>query len=208
MDNIITEEFTLTLQYAMKINTETGEILETKLIKRSVDKSNFEVTTPKKKASKPKKEEVSTPQLILEDNKYCLNAAAVELMQVGPDSKLDIKYEKRGNQMIPVIGTDEAFGTKGGNKLTKSNTVACRGSKNEELSKYGTEFTILAHDSKEGLFILSSGEIPISQEELNGDENIALEEDEEPLPLDIDLPELVDDKDANVTEIDANFFKL
>lgn len=86
--------------------------------------------------------------------------------------------------------------------------MACRGSKNEELSKYGTEFTILAHDSKEGLFILSSGEIPISQEELNGDENIALEEDEEPLPLDIDLSELVDDKDANVTEIDANFFKL
>ena len=79
-------------------------------------------------------------------------------------------------------------------------------SKNEELSKYGTEFTILAHDSKEGLFILSSGEIPISQEELNGDENIALEED--PLPLDIDLSELVDNQDANVTEIDANFFKL
>lgn len=202
MDNIITEEFTLTLQYVMKINTETGELLETKLIKRSVDKSNFEVITPKKKASKPKKEEVNTPQLILEDNKYCLNAAAVELMQVGPDSKLDIKYEKRGNQMIPVIGIDER-----GNKLTKSNTVAYRGSKNEELSKYGTEFTILAHDSKEGLFILSSGEIPISQEELNGDENIALEEDGEPLPLDIDLSDL-DEQDANITEIDANFFKL
>lgn len=207
MDNVITEEFTLTLQYAMKIDTETGELLETKLIKRSVDKSNFEVTAPKKKASKPKKEESTTPQLILEDNKYCLNTAAVELMQVGPDSKLDIKYEKRGKQMIPVIGTDEAFGTKGGNKLTKSNTVACRGSKNEELSKYGTEFTILAHDSKEGLFILSSGEIPIPQdkEELNGDENIALEDEN---PFDIDLAELVDDKDANVTEIDANFFKL
>ena len=127
MDTIITEEFTLTLQYAMKINTDTGEILETKLIKRSIDKP--ETAIPKKKASKSKKEEISTPQLILEDNKYCLNTAAVELMQVGPDSKLDIKYEKRGNTMVPVIGTDEVFKTKGGNKLTKSNTVACRGRK-------------------------------------------------------------------------------
>lgn len=206
MDNIITEEFTLTLQYAMKINTETGELLETKLIKRSVDKSNFEVVdaTPKKKASKTKREESNIPQLILEDNKYCLNAAAIELMQLSPDSKLDIKYEKG----VPIIGTDEAFGTKGGNKLTKSNTVAYRGAKNEELSKYGTEFTISAHGSKEGLFILSSRNTPV-QEELSGDENIALEEgDEDPLPLDIDLAELVDDQDANVTEIDANFFKL
>lgn len=204
MDNIITEEFTLTLQYAMKINTDTGELLETKLIKRSVDKSNFEVTAAKKKTSKPKKDESTTPQLILDDNKYYLNAAAIELMQVGPDSKIDIKYEKG----VPVIGTDEAFGTKGGNKLTKNNTVAYRGAKNEELAKYGTEFTILAHNSKEGLFVLSSGNIPI-QEELNGDENVALEDgDEDPLPLDIDLAGLVDEQDANITEIDASFFKL
>ena len=202
MDNIITEEFTLTLQYAMKINTDTGELLETKLIKRSVDKSNFEVTTTKRKTSKPKKDESTTPQLILDDNKYYLNAAAIELMQVGPDSKIDIKYEKG----VPVIGTDEAFGTKGGNKLTKNNTVAYRGAKNEELAKYGTEFTISAHNSKEGLFVLSSENAPVQQEKLNGDENVALEEDS--LSLDIDLAGLVEDQDANITEIDANFFKL
>lgn len=203
MDNIITEEFTLTLQYAMKINTDTGELLETKLIKRSVDKSNFEVTTTKRKASKPKKDESTTPQLILDDNKYYLNAAAIELMQVGPDSRIDIKYEKG----VPVIGTDEAFGTKGGgNKLTKNNTVAYRGAKNEELAKYGTEFTISAHNSKEGLFVLSSENAPVQQEKLNGDENVALEEDS--LSLDIDLAGLVEDQDANITEIDANFFKL
>lgn len=202
MDNIITEEFTLTLQYAMKINTDTGELLETKLIKRSVDKSNFEVTATKRKASKPKKDESTIPQLILDDNKYYLNAAAIELMQVGPDSKIDIKYEKG----VPVIGTDEAFGTKGGNKLTKNNTVAYRGAKNEELAKYGTEFTISAHNSKEGLFVLSSENTPVQQEKLNGDENVALEEDS--LSLDIDLAGLVEDQDANITEIDANFFKL
>lgn len=204
MDNIITEEFTITLQYVMKVNTETGEILETKLIKRSVDKANFEVTTPKKKASKSKKEESDTPQLVLEDNKYYLNTAAIELMKVEPGNRLDIKYEKRGNQMIPVIGTDIAFKTKGGNLLSKSNTVACRGNNHDELAKYGTEFTILAHDSKEGLFILNGGNVQL--EELNGDENISIEEED--LPVDIDLSELVDDQDANITEVDSNFFKL
>ena len=204
MDTIITEEFTLTLQYAMKINTDTGEILETKLIKRSIDKP--ETAIPKKKASKPKKEEISTPQLILEDNKYCLNTAAIELMQVGPDSKLDIKYEKRGSTMVPVIGTDEVFKTKGGNKLTKSNTVACRGSKNEELSKYGHVFDIKPHDSKDGLFILVGDSTP--EINLPKDENIAIDGSDEDLPLDIDLSALIDEKDANIEEIDSSFFKL
>lgn len=204
MDTIITEEFTLTLQYAMKINTDTGEILETKLIKRSIDKP--ETAIPKKKASKSKKEEISTPQLILEDNKYCLNTAAVELMQVGPDSKLDIKYEKRGNTMVPVIGTDEVFKTKGGNKLTKSNTVACRGSKNEELSKYGHVFDIKPHDSKDGLFILVGDSTP--EINLPKDENIAIDGSDEDLPLDVDLSALIDEKDANIEEIDSSFFKL
>ena len=204
MDTIITEEFTLTLQYAMKINTDTGEILETKLIKRSIDKP--ETAIPKKKASKPKKEEISTPQLILEDNKYCLNTAAIELMQVGPDSKLDIKYEKRGSTMVPVIGTDEIFKTKGGNKLTKSNTVACRGSKNEELSKYGHVFDIKPHDSKDGLFILVGDSTP--EINLPKDENIAIDGSDEDLPLDADLSALIDEKDANIEEIDSSFFKL
>ena len=205
MGSVITEEFTLTLQYAMKIDTETGELLETKLINRSVDKSGVEAAPKKKASPKPKKDESATPQLILDENKYYLNAAAIELMQVSPDSKIDIKYEKG----VPVIGTDEAFGTKGGNKLTKNNTVAYRGAKNEELSKYGTEFTITPHTSKEGLFILTGDTTPNPSEELNGDENVALGEgDESPLALDIDLAGLVDEQDANITEIDANFFKL
>lgn len=200
-NNTITEEFTLTLQYAMKINTDTGEVLETKLIKRSVDKANFETATVKRKSSK-KKEESNTPQLILEDNKYTLNTAAVELMQVSADDKIDIKYEKRGKQMVPIIGNDTVFGTKSGCRLTKSNTVSCRGSKNTELAKYGTVFTITPHDSKEGLFILTSGETSI-REEPEGDENVYIEED------DSILDELtIDNEDANITEISSDFFKL
>ena len=206
MDPIV-EEFTITLKYQVTVDTETGE-MTTKCIKRTVDKANFKVSeaAPKKAAKRTKKEESSSPQLILEDNKYCLNSAAIELMGVTSDDKLDIKYEKRGSTMVPVIGTDGAFKTKGGNKLTKSNTVACRGSKNEEMAKYGHVFEITPHDSKEGLFILTGDYAPKAIP--TGDENIAIDESDEDLPLDVDLSALVDEKDANIEEIDSSYFQL
>lgn len=206
MDPIV-EEFTITLKYQVAVDTETGE-MTTKCIKRTIDKSNFEVSdaASKKASKKTKKEESIEPELTLEDNKYCLNSAAIELMDVTPNNKLDIKYEKNGNTMVPVIGTDEAFGTKGGNKLTKSNTVACRGSKNEELSKYGRVFKLTPHGTKDGLFILIGDSTLIVSP--NGDENISIEEVDEDLPLDTDLSTLIDDKDANIEEIDSNYFQL
>lgn len=126
MDPII-EEFTITLKYQVKVDTETGE-MTTKCLSRKVDKSNFEVVDAKpKKKSTSVKNESSEPKLILESNKYQLTQAAVDLMGVEPDDKIDIKYEKQGKNITPVIGSDETFGTKQGNKLTKSLTVACRG---------------------------------------------------------------------------------
>lgn len=174
------------------VNTETGEI------------KSVSFKEAKKPVKKTKKEESSSPELVLEDNKYCLNTAAVELMGISPDDKLDIKYEKNGNVMIPVIGSDSAFGTKGGNKVTKSNTVACRGSKNEELSKYGKIFKITPHATKEGLFVLTGDTTPV--EAPIGD--IVVEKSDEDLPLDVDILALVDDKDANIEEIDPSYFQL
>ena len=195
----IVEEFTITLKYQVKVDTETGE-MTTKCISRKVDKSEFEVTEVKKsKSTKSKVPQSTEPLLTLESNKYSLTQAAVDLMELGPDCKLDIKYEKRDKGYIPIIGSDESFGTKGGNKLTKSLTVACRGSKNEELSKYGTEFLVIPHETKVGIFILQSK-----------DSNISLEETNEELPEEIaeldDLQTLIDD--ADVTEIEPSIFKL
>lgn len=200
----IIEEFTISLKYQVSVNTETGE-MTTKCIKRTIDKSNFEVVEiAPKKSKKIKKEESSTPQLILEDNKYILNNAAIELMQISAEDKIDIKYEKKGKGMIPVIGSDSVFGTKGGNKLSKSNTVACRGSKNTELAKHGSVFEIIPHDSKPGLFFLKGDIIEDSTED-----EINIDDINEDLPLDSDIEELIDDKeDANITEIDSNFFVL
>lgn len=193
MDPIV-EEFTITLKYQVTVDTETGE-MTTKCIKRTVDKTNFEVSE-KKTAKKKVVEDNSSPQLTLEDNKYRLNTAAIELMGVSAESKIDIKYEKQGKSMIPVIGTDEAFGTRGGNRLSKSNTVACRGSKHEELVKYGNVFQIIPHDSKAGLFILK-GDVQIDT--LDGDENVSIDEE-------IDISQLIDDKD--VEEINSFDFTL
>lgn len=196
----VKETFILSLTYEMSVDTETGEVLETKLIDRSVNKP---VKAMKATASEAVQDNDKEPKLYLEDNKCRLNSKAVSLMGISPGDKLDIKYDEGKNGSVPIIGTDEAFGTKGGNKLTKSNTIACRGSKNEELSKYGKEFVLAVHPSKAGLFVLTSEEVAIDQ--LVGDDNVNVDT---PEGIDLDLEGLVDDKDANVSSIDTNFFKL
>ena len=196
----IKETFILSLTYEMSVDTETGEVLETKLIDRSVNKP---VKAMKATASEAVQDNDKEPKLYLEDNKCILNSKAISLMVISPGDKLDIKYDEGKNGSVPVIGTDEAFGTKGGNKLTKSNTIACRGSKNEELSKYGKEFVLAVHPSKAGLFVLTSEEVAVDQ--LVGDDNVNIDT---PEGIDLNLEGLVDDEDANVSSIDTNFFKL
>ena len=196
----IKETFILSLTYEMSVDTETGEVLETKLIDRSVNKL---VKAMKATASEAVQDNDKEPKLYLEDNKCRLNSKAISLMGISPGDKLDIKYDEGKNGSVPVIGTDEAFGTKGGNKLTKSNTIACRGSKNEELSKYGKEFVLAEHPSKAGLFVLTSEEVAVDQ--LVGDDNVNIDT---PEGIDLNLEGLVDDEDANVSSIDTNFFKL
>lgn len=204
-DTIQKETFTLSLTYEMSVNIDTGEILETRLIDRSIGKSDLKVVkTPKKKTVQDEGEE---PKLILEENKYRLTSAAISLMGLDEDSKLVIKYEDTKSGSVPIIGTNVAFGISSGNKLTKSNTVACRGNNRDELAKHGTEFTLVPHPSKENLFILHSGEKQIDQ--IIEDDNVKVEGGEDKgLPFDLDLGELVDEQDANITEVDANFFKL
>ena len=196
----VKETFILSLTYEMSVDTETGEVLETKLIDRSVNKP---VKAMKATANEAVQDDDKEPKLYLEDNKCRLNSKAVSLMGISPGDKLDIKYDDGKNGSVPIIGTDEAFGTKGGNKLTKSNTIACRGSKNEELSKYGKEFVLAIHPSKAGLFVLTSEEVAVDQ--LVGDDNVNIDT---PEGIDLNLEGLVDDEDANVSSIDTNFFKL
>lgn len=196
-DIIKKETFTVKLTYEMSVNTDTGEILETRLIDRSVDNSDLKAVKP---SAKKKVVEDKEPKLILEDNKYRLNNAAVELMGLNPDSKLSIKYTQGNKGDIPAICIDDH-----GNKITKSNTVACRGNKNAELAKYGEEFILVPHPSKPGLFMLTSESV--KPEQLIGDDNVSVGGEDEDLHFDLDVKEFLDE-DANITEIDSNFFKL
>jgi virulence-associated protein VagC len=191
----VIEHFQVTLDYEVAVDEETGEVT-TNLIKKSIDKAKFKSVEIKEKKTK-KKDESNQPMLILEEKKYRLNTAAVELMGVNPDDKLDIKYEQNGKVRTPVIGTDEVFGTKSGNRVTKTFTVSCRGSKQEELSSHGTEFIIEPHPTKENLFILKSTEENISE---------AIEDDTVEIPLDDELQDIIDDPDT--TEIDSSIFNF
>lgn len=163
-------------------NPETNEYtpLKQEIVKDKVQKQT-------KKAEEA--EDSAEPQITLESNKYVLNKAAAELMGVKWEDRLDIKYQpiEKGGLMFPIIGTDVAWKTKSGNKVTKSLTVSCRGNANDLLSKYGDTFTVTPWKGHEGLFVLI-GNKDRSEEEV--DNNIEIKEDENPvedLPLDTEL---------------------
>lgn len=208
----ILDEFTLTLKYQIQADTETGEV-KTVCVSRDIEKGagKPKQTTTRTRTTK-KKEESTEPLLTLEENKYILTQAACDLLGVIPGDKIDIKYDKKNKKdFIPVIGSDESFGTKQGNKLTKSNTVVCKGSKNDELSKYGTEFRLEPTETA-GIFFLKSKE-GVTGGLINQVLDTVTEDLEEGteigLPSDVDLNDLLmDSEDAEKKEIEGDFFNF
>lgn len=209
----ILDEFTLTLKYQIQADTETGEV-KTVCVSRDIEKGAGkpkQATTTRSRSTK-KKEESSEPLLTLEDNKYILTQAACDLLGVIAGDKIDIKYDKKNKKdFIPVIGSDESWGTKQGNKLTKSNTVVCKGSKNDELSKYGNEFKLEPAD-KPGIFYLIS-KAGVTSGLINQVLDTVTEDLEEgtelALPSDVDLNDLLmDSEDAEKKEIEPDFFNF
>lgn len=167
------------------INTATGEVQEVTIKKKTSRKKKVEDNDP-------------TPKVTLLEGKYQFNNAAVELMGIEPDDRIDIKYERKNKQETPVIGTDEVFKTKGGNRLTKTYTVSCKGEKRERLSKYGDVFEVKPHPSTEGLFILvGNTPEPVVEDE----PEVELPDDD--MEVDLALDDLVEDVDE-ITNFDFN----
>ena len=193
---------TFKVLFTYEQDDETGEV---KVINREV--VNDDLPKPKKKTSAPKKskaDENPEPELTLEDNKYCLNTAAVELLGVEAEDRIDIKFEKRDKVRVPVIGCNTAFGTQGGNRLTKSNTVSYRGKNHDLLEEYGTVFSFKETD-KEGIYELI-GDKPIPEEK--EDENVKIVDEEvEEIGRPEDLVGIVDGDatEINADDIDFNF---
>ena len=140
----------LDILFHYNVDEQTGEIIFIGKEEITVDTA----TSTKRQAVKAAKVDNNTDPLIkLDSNKLVLTSGAVDLMQICADCRIDIKYKKRDKVSVPVIGTDDAFGTKGGNKLTKTNTISFRGSANEKLAEYGTTFT-LEPSEDQGIFYL------------------------------------------------------
>lgn len=177
--------------FTYDINPETGEMKLLAKEETTVD-TTIEVKTKKTSSSSKKVDENPEPLVTLDSNKLILTQGAVDLLQVCEDCRIDIKYEKKNKQQVPVIGTDAAFSTKGGNKLTKSNTVSYRGSANEKLSTYGTVFKLEPTENK-GIYYLVGDkdpeEIQVPEEiidieselDINDLDSINLEDDEKEL---------------------------
>ena len=151
------------------VDDTTGEI-----ITREATLGDFkEVTTKKKTTSskKPKDDGDPIAKVMLLDGKVQLNNSAINLTGYEPDMKIDIKFEKKGKKQIPVMMREE----NSGNRLTKSYTISCRGSRHDDLLKYGDVFELEPYPEKDGYFYLKG--------------NKAIEDDIIEVPQEISEPE-------------------
>ena len=143
-----------------EVNETTGEIKfigKEEITVDSASTKTSKLSTTKKSTSKV--DDNPEPLITLEANKLVLTQGAVDALNPCEDCRIDIKYKKKDKKLVPVIGTDAAFGTKAGNKLTKTNTVSYRGAANDKLSAYGTVFR-LEPTEEDGIFYMIGDKSP------------------------------------------------
>lgn len=162
------------------VDSETGE-----LITKEATFGDFKEAVKKSTTTRTRKPKDTDPvaKITLLDNKLQLNNAAAEMCGWEPDTKIDVKFEKQGRKITPVIGED----LKNGNRLTKTYTISFRGSRHDNLIEYGDTFELIPYEGKEGYFKLK-GDAPQKEDDI------------------IDIPEeIASDEDLDdVTEIDID----
>ena len=166
----------------------TGE-----LITREATLGDFKEVTKKAtttRTRKAKEDNDPVAKITLLDNKIQLNAAAVAMTGFEPEMKIDVKFQKKGRVTTPVLCEDE----KSGNRLTKTYTVSCRGSKHDNLAEYGDVFIVEPYEGKEGYFKLKGNIekeddiIDVPEEISNPEEDdLELEHGEDVSDFDLDL---------------------
>jgi hypothetical protein len=156
------------------VDEETGE-----LFTREATLGDFKEVKKTTTRTKKSKDDGSTePKVILLDGKIQLNSRAVELCGWEPEAKIDIRFDKKGKKMTPVMGEDPSKG----NRLTKTYTISCRGSKHDNLAGYGDTFEVIPYEGKDGYFKLKG--------------NVEKEDDI------IDIPEEITNSEENDIDID------
>ena len=103
----------------------------------------------------------------------------MELTGWEAEMKIDIRFNKEGKKITPIMLEDLSKG----NRLTKTNTISCRGSKHDNLAEYGTVFDVVPYEGKDGWFKLV-GDAPEKEDDtVDIPEEIANPSDED---LDVD----------------------
>ena len=173
-------------------NTETEEISNVKTV-GSVEKK----TRTTKKVADVIEEMASEPIITLDPNKLIFNNKAVADLELEYEDRVVLEWKKEGKSkvMVPTIRKDD----EAGNKVTKTNTVVCKGKANTVLAERGTEFTIVPFGDTEGIWKLVSTSGGTIEETSTLEEAIEQAEETE--------PELLVDTDE-ITEIDELKFKL
>jgi len=159
------------------VDSETGEI-----ITREATLGDFKEVkkTTSTRTKKPKDDGSTEPKVNLLEGKIQLNNRAVELCGWEPDTKVDIVFEKKGKTVTPILKEDPGKG----NRLTKTFTISCRGSKHDNLKEFGTEFDMVPYDGHDGWFKLI-GDAPQKEDDT------------------IEVPEEVEDPDGiEVDDVD------
>ena len=173
--------------YTQFVDDSTGEIFEE--TREFLDDS----IKPKRKTSTRSKKESDTDpvaKLTLLEGKLQMNNAAVQMTGFEPEMKIDIKFEKKGRVTTPVMMQADS-----GNRLTKTYTISCRGSKHDNLSEYGDVFEVIPYEGKDGHFKLKG--------------NVEKEDDIIDVPEEIVDPEKFnDDEDINEDVNDISDFDL
>lgn len=127
------------------VDKETGEI-----ITREATLGDFkEVKKTTSTRSKKPKDEDPVAKVTLLEGKIQMNNAAVQMTGWEPEMKIDIKFDKKGRTTTPVMVKADT-----GNRLTKTYTISCRGSKHDNLAEYGDIFEVVPYEGKEGYFKL------------------------------------------------------
>lgn len=140
------------------VDTETGE-----LFTKEATFGEFKEVTKKASTTRTKKPKDDDPvaKLTVLDGKVQLNNKAVEMTGFEPEMKIAIEFEKKGRQITPIMFEDDNKG----NRLTKTYTISCRGSKHDNLIEYGTIFELIPYEGKPNFFKLK-GDAPEKEDDI------------------------------------------
>lgn len=171
------------------VDTETGELFTKEATFGEFVEAKKASTTSR--AKKPKDTD-PVPKLIVLEGKVQLNNKAVELTGFEPEMKIAIEFEKKGRQITPILFEDDNKG----NRLTKTYTISCRGSKHDNLIEYGTVFELIPYEGKPNFFKLK-GDAPEKEDDIiDLPEEIA--EPDEIEEGDVEEPTSLDDFDLDI----------